>query len=1239
MGAARGSLEFRVLGPLEVLAAGEPVQIGGARQRIVLALLLVHAGELVRRDSLIDELFGGSADDRAANATHALVSRLRRALHQFPGREMLLTRPGGYVLEAGPEQLDAQRFEQLLSDGRDLLVAGDPAGSAEQLRAALALWRGPAFADLALVEVLQPEIRRLEELRRSAREARIEADMQLGRHAELIGELESLLAEQPTREQLAGQLMLALYRGGRQAEALEVYQRTRAHLIDELGLEPGRPLRLLQAQVLEQSPALAAPAPEPPQARASVTAHEPPPAAVPAPQTPSRRVVSVLCVRVSPPDGLDPEVLDELMTRCFAQARAAVVRHGGLLERLAGRELVACFGLERVREDDALRSLRAAVELRDALGEQLGVSPAAALSTGLIVTGDGEHGVTGYPLIQSSTLLESSQPGDILLTAETHRLVRGAVEVTPVTAETFRVERFDPGAPPFARRLDLPIVGRKRELGLLRDVFTRTVAESECHLFTVLGEAGVGKSRLIAELLATIRKRVTILRGRCLPYGDGITLWPLLEALTEVPGTAAERVRELLGSGSGTPIEMFVGVRLLLESLALNRPLILHIDDLQWAPQMLLDLLEHIIDLARAPILVLCTARLELVQGRPGWGGGKLNVISVLLRPLSPRECGKLIGQLAGELGSETRDRVIRASEGNPLYLEEMVALISERGLLALPSTIEALLAERLEGLAREERELLAHAAIEGEVFHRGAAIALAPDSATSAPDATLDSLVRKQLIRSHAATLQGQEAFRFHHLLIRDAAYESLPKSVRAGLHERFADWLESLAPEPVQLNVTAGWHLEQAIRYQRELGRQAETAQCRRASKHLHAAGRRAATRGDVAAALNLFERASELTPKGDSLRAAIGVELAGQLLWAGELTRAGELLSTWEHEPEVAALAAVTRFEWLVRVRPDETLNAIESSLPSLIDALERAGDEQGMARAHMAAHQALNIRCRWQESGDQAQLAVEHARRAGDSDLRWRALSMYLGALVRGPQHASVLAQELDRIEREEEDPDLFALQAVRININRTQLAGLEGRFADARRFSRQAMDAARALGLPEVMGACQQSHAFIELDAGEPEAALEVLLSCDADLAARNDSGNRSSIQAMLAYTYALLGEPAPALECLRWLDELNSPELFNYVFAERARARLALDDGEAVAAERWARSAVGHAAPTDWVVLQADARLDLARVISALGRHDQAADEARAALDLFRAKGSVPGERRARALLGAVAPV
>ena len=313
--------------------------------------------------------------------------------------------------------------------------------------------------------------------------------------------------------------------------------------------------------------------------------------------------------------------------------------------------------------------------------------------------------------------------------------------------------------------------------------------------------------------------------------------------------------------------------------------MVLHVDDLQWAEPMLFDLLDHVADLSRGvPILLLCTARPELHEERPGWAGGKLNATTVLLEPLGVSESAALLDQLGVGLDTNVRARVIAASEGNPLFLEEMVALARERGIVEVPPTVQALLAARLERLAVEEREVLERGAVEGEVFHRLAVRALASERLAAEVESRLAGLVRKELIRPHPAQLTADDAFRFRHLLIRDAAYDGLPKAARAELHERFASWLEQHPTGLIELDEIAGWHLEQAARYTRELGRDVTPELARRGAEHLLAAGLRARHRSDLAAARNLLERAHAIAPEDDRLGTEIGVELAEELIVGG-------------------------------------------------------------------------------------------------------------------------------------------------------------------------------------------------------------------------------------------------------------------------------------------------------------------------------------------------------------------
>ena len=808
----------------------------------------------------------------------------------------------------------------------------------------------------------------------AAIEKRIDADLALGHRGELVTELEGLVAEHPLREHLRAQLMLALYRCGRQADALEVYRRTSSELSAELGLEPGRELRELESAILSQDPSL-----EPLSPTTDVSSGEPAPDREPAVELEAprraRKVVTVLFCEVTGStalgEELDPEALFGVMSRYSEELRAIIERHGGTVAKFIGDAVMGVFGIPRVHEEDALRAVRTAAEIRmrlPALAQEVGVELRfrTGVNTGLVLVGEGENLAIGDAVNVAARLEHAAQPGEILLGEATHRLVRDAVEAEPLEAlslkgrsepvAAFRLLTVDPLAPGLARRFDVPLVGRQRELRVLREAWDRAVAEAGCHLFTLLGAAGVGKSRLVAELLSGVGDEAQVLAGRCLPYGEGITFWPLLEALTSA-GEKTEAVLERLRSGgTATPHELFLEVRLTLESLAGDRPLLVHIDDLQWAEPLLLDLLDHIVELSRdAPIVLLCTARPELLEDRPAWGGGKLNATTMMLEPLGTADCEALLVQLGNELDPPARARVVSASEGNPLFLEEMSALVRETGSYTVPSTIQALLAARLERLAGEEQDVLERGAVEGEVFHRGSARSLAGGERSDAEiDELLAGLVRKDLIRPHASTLPGDRAFRFRHLLIRDAAYDSLPKTSRAELHERLARALELAAPDLAGLDEIAGWHLEQAIRYRRELGQDVSEELNEAASEHLHWAGLRARERGDVMAAMNLLERARLLAPEANVRRARIGLDLAEQLIKAGEVDPVDELLTGAQRHPEVDALTALTRLEWMTHFWPPGATQAIESQLPGMPGAF-RARRRRACSRA--LAHAGL------------------------------------------------------------------------------------------------------------------------------------------------------------------------------------------------------------------------------------------------------------------------------------------
>ena len=746
-------MEFRLLGPLEVRDdRGVVIPLPRRQQRALLAALLVRPGAVVSIDRLVDQLWGERPPPSAVGSLQNTVSRLRRVL----GADVLRTRPPGYVVDVPADAVDAARFERLLTEAASL----EATARAETLREALALWRGPALADLADEPWARAEADRLDELRLTAVEERIEAELELGRHAVLVAQLEALAAEHPLRERLRRQLALALYRSGRQADALAACRSASAAL-DELGLEPSPELRELERDILRQSPHLSVPQ--------ALVEEEPEPVVG------ERRVVSVLAADLAGDD--DPEALRARLARVLEVANAAVGRHGGAIERFGPEGLIAIFGADASHEDDALRAVRAAVELHGQAG--VGV----AVATGEAIVAD-EPRVTGSVVARAASLARSRV--GILVDPRTHELVRDAV-----TTDAAGVVAVQPGRP--ERRDAVPLVGRQVELARLRDGLAAAASGRRCVSLVVVGEAGIGKSRLGRELLAGVD--VGALHGRCASYGEGATFVPLVEALRgiDVPAVlgdedaaAASRIEEL-GRAAPEPAslgETYWAVRRLLEALARVRPVLLLLDDVHWAEPALLDLVEYLAArVTDAPLLVLCLARPELLDERPSWAEGALR-----LEPLADDEARTLVAGTA-ELDDKAATRVVELAEGNPLYAQQLAAFAAESGKAlepgAMPATLDAVLAGRLGRLDSDERATLQRAAVVGREFSRGAVAAIAPPDL--AVDAYLLALARSGFVHAAGDAAPGDDAYRFHHVLasrrgVRDAAEGAARGAPRAG-------------------------------------------------------------------------------------------------------------------------------------------------------------------------------------------------------------------------------------------------------------------------------------------------------------------------------------------------------------------------------------------------------------------------------------------------------------------------
>jgi len=856
-------MEYRVLGPLEVLAAGgEKLALGGAMQQSVLASLLLRAGQTVALERLIDDLWD-EAPETAARTVQAYISRLR---HELP-KGAIESRPGGYRLVLDGAELDLSTFEQRAEEGHAALDAGDHKHAARLLRGALALWRGPALVGLNSA-ALRREAHRLEELRLSVLEDRTEADLGCGRHGELVGELTAVVNEHPFRERPRAQLMRALHRSGRPGDALALYRDGRRMLVEELGLEPGQELRDLEQAILRQDAELEAPTPRRPTAAAEPVPVEREPRIEQPKLREVRKTVTILFCDIvdstARGESTDPEVMRTRLARFFEQMKTIVERHGGTVEKFIGDAVMAVFGVPRAHEDDALRGCRAAIEMREAL-PSLGIEGRIGLMTGEVVTGTEERLVTGDPVNVAARLEHAAGPGEVLIGEPTLELVRGAVEVDPLEplelkgkAQLVEAYRLKAVHEPRVQRRGAPIVGRETELAHLAAAFDRAVAGRSCELVTIVGEAGVGKSRLVSEFLSGLKADAIVAIGRCLPYGEGITYWPVMEVVKRLAvrpsdKAAAAAIGFLLGEGEAgaSAEEIAWAFRKTLERTAAARALVVVFDDIQWGEQTFLDLVEHVGLLsAGAPILLLCMARPELLERRPGWP------VALWLEPLDEEAVRRLIPQA---VGTGLRERIARAAGGNPLFVEEMAAMAVEADDdVAVPATLRALLAARLDQLDPGERRVLECAAVEGEVFHRGAVQALAGSEGQVTP--RLAQLARRGLISPDRA-VAGEDGFRFRHLLIRDAAYETLTKTGRAELHERLAGWLGQQGDDPIELDEIVGYHLEQAARYKAELG-QPDPALAERAGQYLAAAGRRALWRVDEPAAASLLGRALELT-----------------------------------------------------------------------------------------------------------------------------------------------------------------------------------------------------------------------------------------------------------------------------------------------------------------------------------------------------------------------------------------
>ena len=962
-----------------------------------------------------------------------------------------------------------------------------------------------------------------------------------------------------------------------------------------------------------------------------------------------RKVVTVLFCDVTGStalgESLDAEALRALLARYFDRMKAIVESHGGVVEKFIGDAVMAVFGLPAVHEDDALRALHAASEMQPALAE-LDIEGRVGVCSGEVVTGTEERLATGDTVNVAARLQQAAEPGEILLSESTLLLARDAVEVDAVEPLTLKGKR-DPVrawrlltvSNTSERRFDSRLVGRERELQTIAEAWERARDAPGCELVTVVGAAGLGKSRLVAEFVGSAD--ATVVRGRCLSYGDGITYWPVVEMLKQLephrPGVALDPAAAdaldafLRHEDTARTDEIAWAFRRLLEAMATERPLVAVFDDIQWAEDALLELLEHVAFLSTgAPILLLCMARPELLDRRSGWG------VVLRLQPLESGDAETLMADRLDDhaLDSDVRERILRAAGGNPLFVEEMAAMVQRAGEteVEVPPTLQALIAARLDQLDRAERSVLERGSVEGEVFHHGVVQALAPDGQRSTSQLT--ALVRKELIRPDRPLYPGDDAFRFRHLLVRDAAYEALAKSERAELHEQYADWLEEHGTELVELDELLGYHLEQAFRYRRELGQEGDHTQALaiRAGSRLSVSGTRATERQDFMAGIGLLERAAELLPD-DHRDARFELTLAwarfnsgrGREAVLGGLHAAIARAERDGGRPRELALRLEEAQYRLVfeQAEPEAALTHIRTLIGEAQPELEAEGDNVALAELHSARILVAESDCDWSEVAGAAERVVEFARLA---DYQWLVGfgERYLFiAICSGATPVDECLRWLD------EHPDL---ERRGDGPYRDRLLAMCGRFDEAYRL--QAEAAARAadrgtvrLGLG--LRICRLEVATLEGDPSRVEAAAR-----DACEEAQSTDQLNAFMWASCRLAQALL-ELGRHEEAEQWLERgpavAPDPAADTQSLWRRVRARELASRGELEAGEGLAREAVALVETTDMLNDHAAALVDLAEVLALGGRHARA--ELEEALALYERKGNLVMAARTRVRL------
>jgi class 3 adenylate cyclase/tetratricopeptide (TPR) repeat protein len=1010
----------------------------------------------------------------------------------------------------------------------------------------------------------------------------------------------------------------------------------------------------------------------------------------------TRKPVTIVFTDVADSTGLaerhEPETVRRVLSRYFEVVSRTLQRHGGTVEKFIGDAVMAVFGVPIVHEDHALRAVKAAAELTEALehlNEELErdwgirIEARTGINSGEVVAGDpagGQALVTGDAVNVAARLEQAAAAGETLIGDQTRLQVGAAVELEHVEPLSVKGKEEPVGAwrlvgiasteADIATATESPMLGRDPELRLLKEVFEGVAHERRVERFTVLGPAGIGKSRLALELRGRIAGDADVLIGRCLPYGEGITFWPLAEivhqAAGEDPGVAiadlfadtehaehagliAERVSQAVGlsEGSATREDLQRALRMFFEALARRRPLVLVFEDLHWAEEPLLDFVEQLSSRARdVPLMLLCLAREELIERRPGWTEGSAGTLTV--EALSADDANGLVSSLLADVdvSDDVRKQLLERAQGNPLFIEQMLALLREEGegaaQLSIPPTIQALLAARLDRLSVTEQAVVGAASVVGKEFWRGAVVALSRRHDPSSIDHALAELERRQLIGPEVSSFTSEQGFAFRHILIRDAAYEGLMKSTRAELHETFGSWLEDgFSHRLIELEAILGFHFEQAYNYRVELspGGERHRPLAERAAARLASAGRRSARAREDATAANLLGRASRLFPQGARERLVLLPLVAEALEGTANHARAGELYA----EAIEGALAAGERavegrarhgraHVWFV-ANPEVSTDEIAAETEQAIEILEEVGDERGLAEAWRLVGEARVYQGRAAEGLEALERALTHVT-PETAPRSWNALLFAIGMCrLDGPAPlAGTVAYAQERLEFARAR-ELRALESDMLHVLGAA-EGRMGRFDTGRRALSESAAISQELGLAYMAQWSRRSLGQLELAAGDAKAAERALRESEAVLI---EMGLRSSLgETVVPLAAALLaqGRYDDAAESLRSVKEewasgdasVDAPRL-------ALRAKLLANEGLDVQAERAVGRSLRLVEKTDWVCLQADTLLAQAEILRLADRLAEAAPGLRRVVEIAEAKGYAVALATARGLL------